>query len=313
MSINAPSDGTFSADTGLIAPDAFPGETVSLTPSRFERVATTPPPKTTYKVAIVGKAPSSLGLAPYLDSEWSIWGLSDLCLRCMPRGLKPTDRWFELHDFTAGKQRWPKEFVDWLVKNHDKCPFYTGHRLRIDKRSIPDLTLEQCRAMDAETKPPAELPHATPFPIYEFLKRFSCGRDLYFNNSVSYMIGMAIMEGATHINIYGVDMAQSDPATGQNGEFEHQRPSCEYMLGWARGAGVQVSVPGESDLLKCRNLYAFETHGCEDEDLQKYKARRKELQSYINQNTNVLNDLQTQIVARKGALDQLDYWWRRSR
>jgi hypothetical protein len=225
----------------------------------------------------------------------------------MPRKLKPTDRWFELHNVEQGKSRWPVEYWEWLKANHDKCPFFIGHRIRVAPSTIALMTLDEVRAMDAETKPHKELPHAVPFPIYEYIWRFGT----YHNNSISYMIGMAIMQAATHISVYGVDMAQSDPVTGQNGEYEHQRPSCEYMLGWARGAGIHVYVPGEADLLKCRRLYAFETHGNESERDQKDKAREKELTHRITERNKQVESMVREVCALSGALDQLRYDRRR--
>lgn len=265
-------------------------------------------PAKTYKVCIVGKAPSSLGLAPYLDPEWSIWGLSDLW-RHMPRPVNDKDVWFELHSVEAGRKRWPPEYFAWLQQNQEKVPLYLGHRLRVDKNAIKDLTLEECQELDRETKPNKYLPHAKMFPVYEVLKRFG----IYFNNSISYMMAFAAMQGATHVHVYGVDMAQSDPLTGQNGEYEHQRPSCEYMLGRLAGMGIETFVPGEADLLKVKRLYAFETHGNEDEEEKKYRAREKELKGFIQQTEVQIQQLTQSLIARKGALDQMHYDYRRSR
>jgi hypothetical protein len=79
------------------------------------------------------------------------------------------------------------------------------------------------------------------------------------------MIAMAVMEGYEEIGVYGVDMAQ-------NTEYDHQRPSCEYFLGFARGRGIKVTLPKTSDLLQCRWLYGFE-----DDQRSAYEARVKEI------------------------------------
>lgn len=264
--------------------------------------------KKVYKVCIVGKAPSSLGLAPYLDPSWSIWGLSDLW-RHMPRPVNEKDVWFELHSVEAGRKRWPPEYFAWLQQNQTKVPLYLGHKLRVDKYAIKDMTLEECQELDRETKPDKHLPQGKMFPVYEVLKRFGT----YFNNSISYMMALAAMQGATHVHVYGVDMAQSDPIMGQNGEYEHQRPSCEYMLGVLKGMGIEVYVPGEADLLKVKKLYAFESHGNEDEEEKKYIARTKELKNHIQQTEVQIQQLTQSLIARKGALDQMHYDYRRSR
>ena len=196
----------------------------------------------TRKVAIVGKAPSSRGLAPYNDKTWEIWGLGDLW-RHIPRW----DRWFELHDTGAGKQRWQPDHVQFL----QNCTnLYVAH-------------------------PTPELPIAKLYPKDEVLAKFFP----YFNNSVSWMIALALHEGVTHLGLWGVDMAQSDPAKGSNGEYEHQRPSCEFFVGWAAGMGIEVHVAAESDLLKTTRLYGFETHT--GEAYVKLCARQKELQQRL--------------------------------
>ena len=73
----------------------------------------------------------------------------------------------------------------------------------------------------------------------------------YFTNSVSYMIALAIKQGATEIGCYGVDMA-----TGS--EYGPQRPSCEFFLGIAAGMGISITIPATADLLKTKFLYGFQ-------------------------------------------------------
>lgn len=41
----------------------------------------------------------------------------------------------------------------------------------------------------------------------------------------------------------------------------HQRPSVEFFLGWAAGAGIDLDVPITSDLLKSAHLYGFNDDG----------------------------------------------------
>ena len=269
----------------------------------------TPTTKQLKQIAIVGKAPSSLGLAPYGDCEWSIWGLSD-GWKNMPRPVRDTDVWFELHDIdTARKTRWPPDYFEWLKQHQEKIPIYTGHRLRVNKYTIAEMTLEEAQAMDAETKPYKNLPYAKPYPVYEVMWRYGT----YFNNSISFMMALAAMQGMEQVGVYGVDMAQSDPVTGRNGEYEHQRPSCEYMLGLLKGLGIKTIVPAEADLLKCRNIYAFESHGCEDEEEKKRMARLNELRKQNQIAEQQMQGLRDAIIARKGAEDQMNYDYRRSR
>ena len=167
------------------------------------------------KVAIVGFSQHK-SEAPF-DPKlgWEIWGLNDL-YEAIPRW----DRWFEMHgdnqikDYCGRKQG--KPYLQGLSEL--KCDVWMQH-------------------------PRLEVPNSKEYPIKEVIAKFGD----YFTNSISYMLAMAIMEKFETIGVWGVDMAQDS-------EYGHQRPSCEYMLGYARGAGIEVILPKTSDLLKMRFL-----------------------------------------------------------
>lgn len=186
------------------------------------------------KVAIVGCSDTK-SFAPYSDPSWEIWAMNNAF------HTERRTKWFEIHPvkkvgdqflrrklITPGVFEWSPEFrgmpMDKYVAmlNEIKCPIYMQ------------------RHWD-------EIPLSVPYPLEEVTARF--GR--YFTNSVSFMIALAIMKGASEIGCYGVDMA-----TGS--EYGPQRPSCEYFLGIARGMGIKVTIPEQADLLKTRFLYAFE-------------------------------------------------------
>jgi len=65
----------------------------------------------------------------------------------------------------------------------------------------------------------------------------------YWNSSIGYAMALAIHEGAREIAIYGVDMDGTD-------EYQYQRPNMEYLIGFARGQGIDVYIPKQSAL--CR-------------------------------------------------------------
>jgi hypothetical protein len=92
-----------------------------------------------------------------------------------------------------------------------------------------------------------DVPNSIKFPLKEIVDKYGD----YFTNSVSFMTAMAIYEGYQEIGIWGVDMAVGT-------EYVNQRPSCEYFIGLARGAGIKVYIPMASDLCKTRFMYAFE-------------------------------------------------------
>lgn len=224
------------------------------------------------KVAIVGKATSSRHLAPYSDQSWEIWILSDNFRYC-PRW----DRWFELHNIPEGRQRWAQNYWPTMVEHQDKLVIQGVH---------------------------ADLPRAMTYPVHEVLARFGS----YMTNSVSWMLGLALLEGVSEVGLWGVDMACSDPARGSNGEYEHQRPSCEFMLGVAHGMGVHLVVPEQSDLLRCGRLYAFESH--KGSNWLKHRARCQELSERMQAAQNLAEQKKMEVAAIGGALENMKYFQR---
>lgn len=138
------------------------------------------------KVAIVGKAPSSLAFAPYKDESWEIWWLGT--------GAHLIPRWtrcFELHELGEGRKRWPAEYWQWLTTDHGR-PLY----------------IQQGQA---------EIPHARVYPQQPIVAEF--GR--YFTSSIAWMIALAIQEGAAEIGLWGVDMATDTEYAYQRANCEY--------------------------------------------------------------------------------------------
>lgn len=93
-----------------------------------------------------------------------------------------------------------------------------------------------------------EVPASIPYPIKEICSRFG----VYFDNSVSYMIAMAIHEGYHEMQFYGVDMQEEKMVFGKG--------SCEYLLGIAWAMGIMIKIPDKSSLMRPKNnlLYGYE-------------------------------------------------------
>jgi hypothetical protein len=179
------------------------------------------------KVCIVGCADSK-DEAPFADPNGhEFWGVNNLFLT-MPG---PWSRWFDLHTFSDGPG-------GWLRRGE---PNFRGQP--VDKY----LTAVQALNVPVYMQAPCELvPNAVTYPINDMIEMFGT----YFTNTISYMIALAIVEKFEEIKIVGVDMAVDS-------EYSHQRPSCEYFIGVARGRGINVYLPDTCDLLKTRFLYAF--------------------------------------------------------
>jgi hypothetical protein len=233
-------------------------------------------PRTRTKVAIVGFAPSSMEhvRALFDNPEWEIWGLNQLYM-AFPMMAEQATRWFQLHhrhsyDINVGRAVGHHE---WMSQQRN-FPIYM-------QKQEPDV------------------PMSVPFPKDEFVSLYGN----YFTNSISWMIMTAVYEmtkypsGNDEISIFGVDMAQ-------DGEYRHERPSCEWAIGWARGAGIKVNIPEASDLFKTLWLYPFEDSA---PFRAKIEARRIELRSRHDQLANQEQLLHDQRMQLLGALDNQNY------
>jgi len=138
-----------------------------------------------------------------------------------------------------------------------------------------------------------DVPVSVRFPKEEIMDHFGN----YFTNSISWEIALAIYEGFEEIHVYGVDMAMDS-------EYEYERPSVEYFLGWAKGRGIKLIIPAGSDLLKTLWIYPYEDSAPFREKIQ---IRRKELRDRVN-NVSVqeqqAHDHKMQLL---GALDNMQY------
>ena len=191
------------------------------------------------KVAIVGCADSKGHTPFHLADEYEFWGVNNLHLTLPGR---PWTRWFETHQI--------KMLPNGMYLRRGK-PDFRGQPVPAYLQSLQALGIPVYMA-----QPLHAVPNAVQYPLDKVLEAFP---RRYFTNTISYMMALALLEGFTHIGLYGIDMAVSSPLRGQN-EYSHQRPSCEYFIGIAEWRGVTVDIPAESDLLKTNFLYSFQEH-----------------------------------------------------
>jgi hypothetical protein len=178
------------------------------------------------KVAIVGFADGHRHMAPYADPDFEIWGLNRLHSQQPGRW----DRWFEIHD----------------------VGMYTGEKGPVDTEHLEFLrTFPGPVYLRPQDMGRVMCPASQPYPIETILRDYPP----YFNNSISYMIALAISMGYQTIHLYGVDMVQDQLFSA---EYRQQRPSCELFIGIALGRGITVFKPAGSDLLISDHLYGFE-------------------------------------------------------
>lgn len=178
------------------------------------------------KVAIVGFAPSWRE-APWTDEDTEIWCLNEMYRIAGEVKEFRATRWFEIHNRNS-KSKSTEEHQKWLKEC--SVPIYMWQKYD-------------------------DIPNSVRFPkdeIIGFLQEKGYQGACYFTNSISWMVALAIYEGFEEIQLWGVDMATDS-------EWGYQRPSCEYFIGLAEGMGIKVYVPPSSDLLKCTQLYGFES------------------------------------------------------
>jgi len=73
-------------------------------------------------------------------------------------------------------------------------------------------------------------------------------------STTSLMIALALLEGVTHLGLWGIDYQHDS-------EYQEQRPNAELWVGIAMGTGVQVIIPAVSPL--CHEpalIYGYQTH-----------------------------------------------------
>lgn len=166
------------------------------------------------RVLILGTAISSLKGIPFGD-DWEIWGCG-IAWQFTDR----VNRWFEMHNLDA------------LRKSPE---LYGAHLSWLDSQECPIMVREKW----------VGLKNPEIYPLQEIVSKFGD----YFTSTVSYMIGYAILKGATEIALLGVNMAWSE-------EYGEQRPGCEHLLGIAKGRDISITLPLTTDLLKAP-LYAY--------------------------------------------------------
>ena len=165
------------------------------------------------KVNIIGKAPGWQA-AP---TEGNCWGFNNHILK------RPFTVIFDMHD----------------VGNETRIVRENGWKL-------PKLDRAESNAKCAETNTPMYslgtvegLPIIV-YPLEEITEYFQTD---YFSCSVAYAMAMAIYQGATEIDIWGIFLSSG-------GEHAYQKPCIEYWIGRAIGLGIKVKVHGMTRLLK---------------------------------------------------------------
>lgn len=237
------------------------------------------------KVAILGSSPSSLGLAPFGDPEWKVWGCSPgVYYQC-----GSPDGWFELHRWEppvignpAKQRQWfSPEYVQWMAQRDPaKCPVWMYESV-------------------------AEIPASRALPIEDLTRKFGT---FFFTSSISIMIASAIDAILAErdsrkepvedvIGLFGVDMVATE-------EYGYQRAGCQHFLLLAADLGIQILVPPESDLLRPMPIYGI----CEHTHWHiKNLARKNELLQRKAMAEAQAEAARDSVSFLRGAIDDLEY------
>lgn len=252
-------------------------------------------PKRDFKVAIIGYTPHR-DLAPWgpEHGDWELWMLNDLYLQKPPPFDPKRVRWFALHP--------------WDQKGVDGNPaMYSVDRAHT--QALQALIKQGARVYLKEERP--ELPGAVAFPYEQIYQHFAgkLAADLkYFTNTISFQLALAIMEGATEIGIYGVDMMTGGKGAINN-EYGYQRPSCEYWIAAAEFSGIKVHLPTQSDLLKSAYVYGDYDGSLFRQKVEALMAQRNQIIQHLQSQINKAQADLNQHIGSLGTLESLYNTW----
>lgn len=198
------------------------------------------------RVCILGTAPS-WRQCPFDDPTLEIWALNDAWTMGIPR----VDRWFELHPLDHLHFRPVGQRVVYAEDvPHGYYVRPQGHLEKLQEmaRTIPvylqsappqgwPVNAHQLDKAAIEAALAQKLGDAVPFQ--------------YWASGPSYEIALAILEGYTEIQVWGIHLETE-------AEYREQRPNFEHLLGIARGLGIKVVMAPSSPLLKHGWQYAYQ-------------------------------------------------------
>jgi len=191
-------------------------------PPKAPKVAHTPPVAPVaepqpLKIALIGTAPTSRGLAPYNDPSWTIWACSPGNMGVVPRA----DAWFEIHGNLLSPEckSYGEPYIEWMKKL--PIPVYMHRHDWV--------------------------PNARQFPRDALVAKYG---NSFFTSSFAWMMAFAIECGASEISLYGIDMASRN-------EYILQRPGFFFFKWIAEQRGIKVSAPHESDIMQPPGLYGY--------------------------------------------------------
>lgn len=136
--------------------------------------------------------------APACGNGQEIWGITQLNLR------RDVDLVIDMNDYTGNR---------WGAKESFEA---AQSRNKAHHKEIPYVDLRT-------------------YPYDDISKDFDTD---YFTSTIAYAIALAIFNGATEIDLYGVTMEVES-------EYHYQKPCVDFWCGVAKGRGIKVVSHGE--------------------------------------------------------------------
>ena len=206
------------------------------------------------KLAIVGAEPQTRDNAPWDDSDYDIWAISNWAAAGW---MKRCTAVVEVHK--------PE-----LYRNHPKDPTYwtwlKNTRIPVYMQTVDD-----------------GVPASIEYPLREVLSMLPIkvkglsARPL--NSSIAYAIGLAILQGYEEIDLYGIEMASSS-------EYRSQQPIFSFWVGFAAGRDIDLNI-NCTDKLFIQPLYGYE-ETMNNDKIHSYISGMKEQQAELLKQSNML-------------------------
>jgi hypothetical protein len=197
-----------------------------------------PPFFRTKKIALLGST-ASLSFAPWHDPSWTL--IAHPC--CRPQCQREPDWYFDMHRpecFRTDRKQWNPNYYAWL-------------------KALQTPIFMQ------ENWPEIPMAVRYPFEHVEAEYKSSVTGALYATNHCAYMFPLALMEGVTHIGLYGCQYAGHERKT--------QRGSLLYWMGRFEGAGGTLVVPQTHNDLLTEPLYGYASHDDQGKLLPVYRPQ----------------------------------------
>lgn len=206
-------------------------------------------------VTIIGGANKTKDLAVYSEEVWVLGTHMD------NHPEEKVTRIFEIHTDLSSM---PEGYRQWLVDK--KIPLYVTEGF------------------------PIEADHIVIYPIEKALNLVGG----HITSSIAYMMALAILEGATKISIYGVDMDIDD------GEYFRQRPGLYALRGYAIARGIEVEAPLSPLFIEA--LYPQLSMGIDPYTQKQFKHMAALHQQKINEAKQNINELNRIIDTHYGCV-----------